>query len=72
MGKVWQLQTSRTLSVKSLNQFLLGLNEGMGVGTDSMMPPKIGFVKVGSELYPHEESPIHGICPQQKILKKDP
>ena len=72
MGKVWQLPTSRTLSVKSLNQFLLGLNEGMGVGTDSMMPPKIGFVKVGSELPQHEESHIHGSFPLQKLIKKDP
>ena len=44
----------------------------MGVGTDSMMPPKIGFVKLDSELHQHEESHTYRKYPLQKLIKKDP
>ena len=52
--------------------FLLGPKDGMGVGTDTMMPPKIGFVKGDSEVQLHEESHILGTFPLEKILQKDP
>ena len=42
----------------------------MGVGTDTMMPPKFGFVKTEGGFQP--ELQIHGTFPLEKILKKDP
>ena len=65
-----QLRSGHTLTMKS--HFLLGLKDGMGVGTDTMMPPKIGFVKTSSEAPSNDESHIHGTFPLEKILKKDP
>ena len=44
----------------------------MGVGTDTMMPPKFGFVKTEGELKPNSELQIHGTFPLEKIFKKDP
>ena len=44
----------------------------MGVGTDTMMPPKFGFVKTEGEFKPSSELQIHGTFPLEKILKKDP
>ena len=44
----------------------------MGVGTDTMMPPKFGFVKTEGEFKPTSELQIHGTFPLEKMLKKDP
>ena len=44
----------------------------MGVGTDTMMPPKFGFVKTEGELQPTSETQIDGTFSLEKILKKDP
>ena len=55
MGQVYQLPTKWTLAVKSKTKSLLGLKDGMGVGTDTMMPPKFGFVKSEGEFKPTSE-----------------
>ena len=44
----------------------------MGVGTDTLMHPKLGFVKTKGEFKSTSELQIHGTFPLEKILKKDP
>ena len=48
------------------------MKDGMGVGTDTMMPPKSGFVKTEGEFKTTSELQIHGTFPLERILKKDP